>query len=208
MVKGFSFAASYLYVLNWIVLSFFLVDEVQPKKAQGMNVRELTVKRNKVMLGLILFQALDTTDMKALTVNDVKLREGKIFVPGNRRTNEREMKLEAMQVLELMEYIHATRQDLLRFSGKTTDQLFTSIGSGDRIHNLMSGLIKNLHAISHKVASLRQIHASVIVQWLKRYNLRQVQYMAGHRYVSSTEAFLANEMQQMIEDIEKFHPIG
>jgi integrase/recombinase XerD len=32
--------------------------------------------------------------------------------------------------------------------------------------------------------------------------------MAGHRYVSSTEQFLVNEMDGMIEDIDKYHRIG
>jgi integrase/recombinase XerD len=66
--------------------------------------------------------------------------------------------------------------------------------------------MERLHSINPKVLSARQLKASVIVHWLKLYNLRQVQYMAGHRYVSSTESFLVNEMDEMIGDIEKYHP--
>jgi len=72
----------------------------------------------------------------------------------------------------------------------------------------MGYLLKRLKRLNKKVASANQLKASVIVHWLKLYNLRQVQYMAGHRYVSSTESFLVNEMDGMIEDIEKYHPIG
>jgi integrase/recombinase XerD len=32
--------------------------------------------------------------------------------------------------------------------------------------------------------------------------------MAGHRYVSSTEAYLVNDMDDLQEDINKYHPIG
>jgi integrase/recombinase XerD len=32
--------------------------------------------------------------------------------------------------------------------------------------------------------------------------------MAGHRYVSSTEAFLINDLEGLQEEIDKFHPIG
>jgi integrase/recombinase XerD len=32
--------------------------------------------------------------------------------------------------------------------------------------------------------------------------------MAGHRYVSSTEAYLINDLEDLQDDIEKYHPIG
>jgi integrase/recombinase XerD len=35
-----------------------------------------------------------------------------------------------------------------------------------------------------------------------------VQCLAGHRYVSSTEAYLINDLEDLTEDIAKFHPIG
>ena len=32
--------------------------------------------------------------------------------------------------------------------------------------------------------------------------------MAGHRYVSSTESYFANQMEDLQTDIDKFHPMG
>jgi len=46
----------------------------------------------------------------------------------------------------------------------------------------------------------------VITHWLKLHNLRKVQYMAGHRYISSTESYKANNLDGLKEDIAKFHP--
>jgi integrase/recombinase XerD len=94
-----------------------------------------------------------------------------------------------IHVMELMEYMHSTRKELLALTGKDTDKLFISIGSGKELHNLMQVLMEGLHVINPRVTSLQQLRASVIVHWLKLYNLREVQYMAGHRYVSSTESF-------------------
>src|SRR5205809_112416 len=62
----------------------FKTDGYNSKKPQGVNVREIVAKRNKVMLGLILFQALDTIDLMALSLNDIILRDGKLFIPGGR----------------------------------------------------------------------------------------------------------------------------
>lgn len=182
-------------------------DENSKGKNQNwFKVKVLAHKRNKVVLGLMLYQALDCRDLKLLAVNDVKLREGFLFIPGTRKSDERKLKLESVQIMDMMEYLLTTRKELLQMTGKQTEQLFISTGSSERFNNIMVYLMEHLHAINPKVTSAKQLKASVIVHWLKLYNLRQVQYMAGHRYISSTEQFLVNEMDGMIEDIEKYHP--
>ena len=106
-----------------------------------------------------------------------------------------------------MDYLLKTRNEIIQLTGKQSAQLFISIGTSERFANIMVYLLKRLNQLNKKVTSAKQLKASVIVHWLKLYNLRQVQYMAGHRYVSSTESFLVNEMDGMIEDIDKYHPI-
>jgi integrase/recombinase XerD len=115
--------------------------------------------------------------------------------------------LEVVQVMDMMEYMEKTRAEFLQLTGRRTDRLFTSTGSSDSFSNIMGYLVRRLRQINNRVQSAQQLKASVIVHWLKLYNLRQVQYLAGHRYVSSTEGFLVNEMEEMSGDIEKYHPI-
>jgi len=188
---------------------YTLPDEANDsdKNQNWFKAKLLAQKRNKAVLGLILFQGLGTMDLKLLTVSDIRLGEGKIFIYGTRRSNERELTLEAMQIIDLMEYLLKTRNELLQLTGKITDKLFVSIGTSGTIQNIMPYLMERLQPTNRKVTSIKQLRASVIVHWLKLYNLRQVQYMAGHRFVSSTEAFLINEMDGMIEDIDRYHPI-
>ena len=195
--------------LDSLYHNYSLPDEEGKDKNQNwFKAKVLAQKRNKVVLGLLLYQGLDSKDFKLLSVEDIKLREGKIFIPGTRRSNEREIKLEALQIMDLMEYLLKTRNEILTLTGKSSDQLFISIGNSEKFNNILHYLIKRLHLINTKVTLFKQLRASVIVHWLKLYNLRQVQYMAGHRYVSSTEQFLVNEMDGMIEDIDKYHPIA
>jgi site-specific recombinase XerD len=189
--------------------NYTMPDEQSKDKNQNwFKAKVLAYKRNKVILGLMLYQALDARDLKLLCVNDVKLREAKIFIPGTRKSEERILKLEALQIMDVMEYLLTTRKELLQLTGKQSEHLFISIGTSERVANIMGYLVKRLNQLNKKVTSTKQLKASVIVHWLKLYNLRQVQYMAGHRYVSSTESFLMNEMDAMIEDIDKYHPIG
>jgi integrase/recombinase XerD len=165
-------------------------------------------KRNKVILGLIVYQGLTSRELGMLNVKDVKLREGKIYIPGSRRSNERELNLESHQVIDIMEYILKEREELLKINASAKEKLFISTGRSSRFNNIIAGLMKKLKEQDKQVSSLKQIRASVITHWLKNYNLRQVQYMAGHRYVSSTEAFLINDLEGLQEEIDKFHPIG
>lgn len=166
----------------------------------------LASKRNNAILGLMIFQGLDGRDLVLLKVNDVKMREGTVFIPGTRKSDARDLPLESFQVIDLMEYILKARNEMLQSADKQSDQLFISQGNGKNFANLMSQVLKKLYSINPRIISPKQIRASVIVHWLKVHNLRQAQYLAGHRYVSSTEGFLMNDMDDMIEEIEKYHP--
>jgi site-specific recombinase XerD len=67
-------------------------------------------------------------------------------------------------------------------------------------------MVSHLKKINPKVKSFAPIRASVIIHWLKLYNQRKVQIMAGHRYISSTENYKANNPDELKEDIKNYHP--
>ena len=170
----------------------------------------LTKKRNKIMLGLMIYQGLNGQELGNLKEADLKLREGKVFIVGTRKSNERTLKLEAHQILDLMEYTLKIRQEILSFkkNNSHSDSLFVNSQGGKGFHNIIAHLIKSLKKQNSKIQNAQQIRTSVITHWLKQYNLREVQYRAGHRYVSSTEAYFVNDLEGLQEDITKFHPIG
>jgi len=165
-----------------------------------------TGKRNKIMTGLIFFQGLLCDELEMLTVHHVQLREGKITIPAGRKSNERELKLEPHQIYDMMDYVNETRKGILFFTGKKTDQLFLSFGTGERFSNMTHKILKQLHRIEPELKNLKHIRASVIANWLKVHDTRKVQYMAGHRYVSSTESYKANNIEDLITDVERYHP--
>lgn len=178
--------------------------EIEPKS--------LAKKRNEVILGLMIYQGLGTLELSRLKVQNVKLREGIIEIESTRKTNGRILKLEAHQVLDMMEYTLRTRNELLDFKigkHKETELLLLSTGIyTNNFGNIMSGLLKGLKKLKLGVTSVKQIRTSVITYWLKQYNLREVQHKAGHRYIGSTEAYLINDLDDLQEDINKYHPIG
>lgn len=177
------------------------------KNPPPQHLQNLARKRNKVILGLIIYQAVRIEEIKLLQISEVKLREGKIHIPAARRSNERTLKLESHQLYDMLDYINDTRKQILLYQNNTTNQaLFTTISGSIHFNNAFALLMKQLQRINDKVKSIDQLRASVIVHWLQQYNLRKVQIMAGHRYVSSTESYKANNMEELKEDIKNYHP--
>jgi integrase/recombinase XerD len=66
----------------------------------------------------------------------------------------------------------------------------------------------NLKLENPNIKNAMQIRQSVIAEWLKKYELRRVQYMAGHRYVGSTECYKQINFENFKAEVCKFHPMN
>lgn len=171
---------------------------------QQKNV--LSRKRNKVILSLLIYQGLRVEEVAALNLQDLELRGGKITIHSQRRTAARAMELESHQVYELMDYIHETRRQFLQ-TNEATDKLFLQWNKGENFYGITQMMLKHLRKINRRIKNFEQIRASVITAWLKQYDLRKVQYLAGHKYVSSTEEYKANNIDELQDDVTKYHPL-
>lgn len=171
---------------------------------QQKNV--LSRKRNKAILSLLIYQGLRVEEVAALNLQDLELRGGKITIHSQRRTAARAMKLESHQVYELMDYIHDTRRQFLQ-TNEATDKLFLQWNKGENFYGITQIMLKHLRKINSRIKNFEQIRASVITAWLKQYDLRKVQYLAGHKYVSSTEDYKANNIDELQDDITTYHPL-
>jgi integrase/recombinase XerD len=75
------------------------------------------------------------------------------------------------------------------------------------LKNSLHHLFKDLKGSSLQIRSARQLRQSLIAHWLTQFNLRKVQYMAGHRYVSSTEWYKGSNLDELKREINLFHPL-
>ena len=179
-------------------------------------------KRNKIILGLLIYQAVTTEELHRLEPGHLKLKEGKIHIPGNRRRNSRTLELKPFQILELHEYLTEIRPTILKEikapraarkpnkinQPKIENQLFISINGSENIKNSLLHMFKDIYRINPALTSAKSIRQSTITHWLKTHNLRQVQYMAGHKYVSSTERYQVNNLESLQNKLEKCHPLN
>ncbi len=165
----------------------------------------LTAKRNKVITGLIVYQGLRTTDLGNLKMEHLQLSKGKIYVPSTRKSNAREMELKPWQIMEFINYQNEVRAVIQKRINNYTEQLFPI---NTRFSTITYHINKRLKKYNNKVKDLKQIRASVITNWLGQYNLRKVQYLAGHRYISSTERYVQDDLENLHEIVNNFHPIS
>ena len=189
-------------------------------------------QRNKVITGLYVYQAITTDELKKLESSHINLKEGKIHIPGTKQTHNkggrkaRALKLKANQILELQEYLLVTRpkilQDLktgIRQTQSTRkpnkinwpvieQQLFISLNGSEHIKNSIKHLMEDLRKTDPQVKDAVQIRKSVIVNWLKEKDIRQVQYMAGHSSISSTERYRAANLEELEEALKIHHPLA
>ena len=189
------------------VVSDTLSKEELEKVYHEYEVSSDNTFRNKIILGLLIYQALTLDDLNNLLTEHVKLRKGKINVPSGKQRKSRILKLEPHQILDLQEYLLQVRERLLKESGQETDRLLLTSNSEYYVSNTLKALFKQIREINPLIKNASQIRISVITDWIKHYNLREVQYMSGHKTVKSTERYKTENLEELSKALEKFHPL-
>lgn len=157
---------------------------------------QINVDRSKkIMFGLMVYQALTVGEIERTERRDIKLKEGKIKIKGTGRTNERTLDLYASQMIELQQHLSENKYE---------EKLLT----GQWISNRVQYMFDQLKQLNPKVINAKQIRSSVIANWLKKNHLRQVQYMAGHKFVSSTQRYQLNHLDDLKNELQQHHPMA
>jgi site-specific recombinase XerD len=172
----------------------------------------LSRQRNYVMLGLLVYQGLATNEIQKITIADIDLQKAKIKITGGKKSNERTLNLNASQIGFLINYIENIRPKFFTYCAET-DKLFFALPEcskqktcNENLMHTFKPLTKQVKSIDKNLLNFKQIRASVITGWLKIEGLRKTQYNAGHRFISSTEKYLPNNLDGLIDDITKFNP--
>ncbi|MFA9199227.1 MAG: tyrosine-type recombinase/integrase [Aquirufa sp.] len=158
----------------------------------------------KIILGLMIYQGITVAEIMKLQSKDIRLQEGKIFIKGTKRSNERLLELKALQITQLQNYLNKNKfKDGAIFIEPRKKEI-----SERNINNRIQYMFIQLKQLNAKLISANQIRNSVITEWLRKNNLRQVQYMAGHKYVSSTERYQTNNLDDLQNELQHHHPMS
>ena len=148
----------------------------------------------KILLGLVIYQAAEAGTLQHLKTRHINLEKGTIDLPGTKRYNSRRLGLQLPQTFHLYKYLETHKEE----------KVFTA----SRIDSLLYRSLQQLKQQTPSIINYQQLRTSVIKNWLKTYNLREVQYYCGHRYISSTEVYQTIDIEAMKNEIKACHPLG
>lgn len=148
--------------------------------------------RHKLMLSLVLNQALTIKEMERIEKQHIDLENGTIYIASGRKHNSRKLKLKANQIVLILQSIREDQEKL--FGEKPQNNNAYQLG-------------KQLEKINPKIRNLRQLRASVIAQMLKEENMRVVQYKIGHKHITSVEKYKQQDLETLKDQLNSYHPL-
>ena len=167
----------------------------------------LSRNRNYAMLTFLVYQGLTTTELTQMKLNDIDLNKARLTI--NNGKTIRNLPIQATQMGTLINYINSIHPQFLEFCQIETDRLFFSMSAEQHDKTFwkpLKKLITQIKSIDRNFTNFSQIRTSVITHWIQTEGLRKAQYLAGHRSIASTEEYLPNDLNSLMNDIQKFNP--
>lgn len=170
--------------------------------------------RNKIIISLLIYQALTVNEIAELEVKNIDLEKCEIFIKGNQEVTSKSPKtrtlpLQAKQILLFYKYLTEDRNKLLKYNFKNPEEQSFILGQyGEKINpHGISKMINEYRPKSEQIQPMK-IRQSVIANLLKKENdTRIVQVFSGHKRASTTIQYKQTELEQLQNAVNNYHPI-
>ncbi len=171
----------------------------------------LTRHRDKIVLSLLVHQAITVFEIIHLKIEDVNLIKGTLRVRGSVKTKPRELPLKSEQVMLLHQYLERTRPLLLKNNRKPVGQDREALILSTRGNKMkpvsISAMFKEPLSNGQKITP-QKVRQSAIAALLRTgQDLRIVQAFTGHKRVSSVEEYRQTGLEELKTAIQKYHPL-
>lgn len=187
------------------VQDLFSSSELQLLMQRENRYKHLDV-RNNVILSLLIYQGLTSDEIIRLTVKDIDLENGTVYIKASTNLNKRTMHLVPKQMILFFNYINETRIEMLRC--KTEKLIITKLGKPISVDSI-NAMIDPLRSLfPDRKLNPQSIRMSVICNWLneKKIPLEQAQELAGHKWPGTTEKYIKVNSSQQREMINRYFP--
>lgn len=148
--------------------------------------------KEKVMLGLVVYQALKASELERIESLHLDFRKGTLYLPASKQGGSRLLKIESVQLYDLIQ-LAAEKKGTYLLKGPLDNRLFA--------------LFKKLRKINPKARNSHQLRGSRIIYWIQTQGLRQAQYKAGHTTVAATEKYKQVDLKDLQQRINEHHPL-
>lgn len=178
----------------------FTDNELQKLLEPRKERYPLLAKRNQIIIGLLVHQALKIGEIIQLKTTDISLEKAQINITGTAQTNNRILPLKAEQILLFYNYLEYKKDSSNVFLINKLNSPITQSDINYLISTYQNQFTKKLTTIT--------IRQSVITNLLSKGNdLRMVQEFAGHKYLDTTEKYKQTGIKALQDAIGKHHPI-
>ena len=165
--------------------------------------------RDKIIIGLLIYQALTVLEISQLKTTDIDLENGTIRIKANAKNKGRTLSLKPNQILLFHNYL---KNDWKSYHGKQKPSKRTDyfLMNEEGLQLWQGGINRMINRGKEKHEKLipLKIRQSVIAHLLKENNdVRIVQEFAGHRRTASTEAYKQTGLEELKSAIERLHPL-
>jgi integrase/recombinase XerD len=193
----------------------FTSEELEALLHRPQRFKTLAV-RGEVIMGLLVYQGLKPSEIAALTVTDINLSTGSIYIKASPSSNARHLQLKGGQALVMQHYITVVRPQLL--AAKPSGQLkepASLLTSRSRVSDALKAkdVIAQVLQIGKKIypgrgLSAQKIRQSVIANLLKQgHDISVVQAFAGHRSPDSTKLYSQERVAGLQAAVAACHPL-
>ncbi|HET6993250.1 MAG TPA: tyrosine-type recombinase/integrase [Bacteroidia bacterium] len=187
-----------------IPTDLFSMTELHLLLKRTERYKELEL-RNKILISLLIYQAATPGEIVKSLWDDIDLDSETIFLRGTRSISRRRIKLLSNQLDWLDEY------GIERSSYENkTNLLLGKLGNGVTPDDIQYLISTACHLFPDRKLTAQTIRQSVIAFWLneKKIPLEQVQLLAGHKWISSTQRYHFPDFESDKKILRKLHPLG
>jgi len=150
-----------------------------------------------IALTLMAYQGLQTKEILTLTKANFDLRKATIKIHAGITGTARTLKLEAAQIGVIMQ--HFTDE---------TNAIIPNLNQLEKLSKTLKEITLKPSINITQFKNFRQLRASKITHWIKLYGLRKAQHLAGHKNIQGTENYLVNDVENLQNDLNNFHPLS
>ena len=170
-------------------------------------------ERNILIVSILFNQGTSTSEIEKIETGDIDLIKATLKIRGGKRGKDRVLPLKATQMGLFINYLQNIRPQLIEYQTKESEKLFLPLPAisykttdNEMNRNVFTPLAAQIKSIDKQFINFQQVRASIITFWIKTLGLRKAQYLAGHSCISTTEKYVSNDLENLIEDINKLHP--
>jgi site-specific recombinase XerD len=165
--------------------------------------------RDKIIISLLVYQALTVLEISQLKTKDIHLEQGTIYIKANAKNKERTLSLKPKQILLFHNYLEKEyKAYLANPKPAKREEYFLMNQEGQQLWSGgINRMINQDREKQNKLIPLK-IRQSVIAHLLKeKHDIRIVQEFTGHRRTASTEAYKQTGLEELKIAIDRFHPL-